>query len=295
MQAPVHRRVVVGRRQAIDVLLAVLASLLFLLGLQLALMYLREDPLSDTRAYYDAAARLNAGVPLYDQPATTNEAAFYRYPPLLAILFRPVAAAFAYETAAVLWGLVCLATFGLTLARIGLRRRRTWLLVGFLGLPIGWSLSIGQAQVPVTLLLALGSPLAIAGAAQLKVFPALVAVWWIGRRDWTSLGRFAGWSALLVAIQFVLEPAGTLAFPATLGLEQVGEVRNWSPYAISPILWGVLVVLGVAAAIRLAPTRYGWVAAVALSILASPRLLFYQLTTFLAASREPDPPAGARP
>ena len=48
--------------------------------------------LSDVHAYYDAAARLNAGQPLYDQAATTNESAFYRYPPLLAIAFRPLAA-----------------------------------------------------------------------------------------------------------------------------------------------------------------------------------------------------------
>jgi hypothetical protein len=41
-------------------------------------------------------------------------------------------------------------------------------------------------------------------------------------------------------------------------------------------------------AIRLAPTRYGWVAAVCLSVLATPRLLMYQLSALLAAGAPVD-------
>ena len=274
------------RRRFAAPLLVGLAILGFLVGVQIALMHLAQDPLSDVRAYYDAGARLNAGLPLYDQPAGTDEAAFYRYPPLLAIAFRPLAL-LPFETAAFIWETLVLITFALTLYRLGLRRQRTWVLVGLLGLPIGWSLAIGQAQVPVTYLVTLGTPLSIALAGQLKLLPALMAVWWLGRGDWRSLRRFAVWSVALIAIQLVLEPAATLAFPATLGLQQVGEARNWSPYAISPILWVGLVVVGLALAIRLAPGRYGWVAAVVLSTVAAPRLLLYQLTMLLAAAREP--------
>jgi hypothetical protein len=273
------------RRFGLPILVG-LAILGFLVGVELFRAHLAANPLGDVRAYYDAGARLNAGVPLYDQPATTDEAAFYRYPPLLAILFRPLAL-LPFESAALIWEALVVVTFGLTLLHLGVRRMRTWLLVGFLGLAIGWSLAIGQAQVPVTYLVALGTPLSIALAGQLKLLPALVAVWWIGRRDWRSLRRFVAWTAGLVAVQLVLEPAGTLAYPATLGLQQVGEVRNWSPYAISPWLWAGLLVVGFVLAIRLAPGRYGWAAAVSLSILAAPRLLFYQLMTLLAAAREP--------
>lgn len=274
------------RRRFANLALAALAFLGFLLGLQLAIIYLGREPFSDVRAYYDAAARLNAGLPLYEQPATTNEAAFYRYPPLLAIAFRPLAL-LPFEAAALLWEVVVVATFGLTLHRLGLARRETWLLVGFLGLPIGWSLAIGQAQVPVTWLAILGTPLSIALAGQLKLLPALIAIWWIGRRDWHAVGRFVAWTIALVVAQLVLEPAGTLAYPATLGLEQVGQVRNWSPYAISPVLWAGLAIAGAVIVLRLAPGRYGWAAAVGLSILATPRLLAYQLMTFLAAGRRP--------
>jgi hypothetical protein len=71
----------------------------------------------------------------------------------------------------------------------------------------------------------------------------------------------------------------------TLG--QVGEVRNWSPYVVSPVLWAVLVIAGTALVFRLAPTRWGWAAAVGLAVLATPRLLLYQLMTLMVALREP--------
>ena len=80
-----------------------------------------------------------------------------------------------------------------------------------------------------------------------------------------------------------------------LSPSQVGEVRNLSPYALSPILWLGLVVVGVVVALRLAPTRYGWAAAVALSVFATPRLLAYQLSTLLAGLRVPDPAPDPEP
>lgn len=256
-----------------------------LIGFNTLLLHLGGDPLADVRAYYDAGARLNAGLPLYEQAATTNEAEFYRYPPLLAILFRPLAS-LPYEVAALIWELVVAASLALLLWRIR-PGFRGWLLVGMLAMPLLWSLAIGQAQVPMTLLLAIGAPWSVALAAHLKVLPALVAIWWLGRRDWAALGRFAAWVVGLGLVQLVLEPAGTLAFPSVFTLAQVGEVRNWSPYVVSPILWAALVVVGVVVAFRLAPTRWGWAAAIALSVLATPRLILYQLMTLLAALREP--------
>ena len=256
------------------------------LGIQTLVLHLTLDPLADVHAYYDAGARLNAGEPLYEQPATTNENEFYRYPPLLAILFRPLAL-LPFDVAALLWEGFLVVCLGLTILRLGLNRR-TWIVMGMLALPTFWSLAIGQAQVAVTLLMALGSPWSIALAAHLKLFPALAAIWWVGRRDLRSLARFGLWLAALAVVQLVLEPAGTLAFPASLGLEQVGDVENRSLYAISPVLWAVALVIGIAVAWRLAPTRYGWVAAVALSVFATPRLLIYQVSTLVAALRTPD-------
>jgi hypothetical protein len=256
-------------------------------GVYMFWFHLTTDPLADVQAYYGAAARLNAGLPLYPAGADTNVAEFYRYPPLLAILFRPLAL-LPFEAAAAIWEVLVIASLVATVWWIGLRRRETWLALGLLAFPIAWCVTIGQAQVPLTLLTAIGAPWSIALAAHIKLFPALVALWWIGRRDWRRLGVFAAWTAGLGLVQLVLAPQATLDFLASLTLEQVGAVRNISPYAVSPLLWGALVLAGVGVVLRLAPTRWGWAAAVILSVVATPRLLTYMFMTFLGTLRAPD-------
>jgi hypothetical protein len=255
------------------------------LGIQTLVLHLSTDPLADVHAYYDAGTRLNAGLPLYQQAATTDENAFYRYPPLLAIAFRPLAL-LPFDVAATIWEALLVGCAVLTIMRLG-PNRRTWIVFGMLALPTLWSLAIGQAQVVVTLLMAFGSPWALAFATHLKIFPVLAAIWWLGRRDWRALGLFAGWLALVGLAQLVLEPAATIAFPSTLGLQQVGNVENRSLYAVSPYAWAIAVVVGTIVAWRLARTRFGWAAAVVLSVLATPRLLVYQLSTLAAAVRDP--------
>lgn len=268
-----------------------------LLGFGMFMLHLASDPLADVRAYYDAAARLNQGLPLYPLDADTNLAGFYRYPPLLAILFRPLAAVLPYEAAALLWEAICVATFALTIRHLGWRRPEVWIALGLLAMPIAWSLAVGQAQVPVTYLLTLGSPWAVALAANLKVLPALAAVFWLGRRDLRALGMFAASMLALVAFQLVLEPQATMDFLRATNFSQVGEVRNLSPYTVSPVLWAGLVVIGAVVALRLAPTRYGWAAAVSFSVLATPRLLLYMFMTLLAALSSPkeSPPQSLQP
>lgn len=248
--------------------------------------HLADDPFADVRAYWEAGRRLNAGEPLYLPAADPDDAAFYRYPPLLAIAFRPLAL-LPLESATVVWVAIVVATLVLTLRRIGLSRP-TLVALGLLGVPLGFALGVAQAQLPVTWLVAVGSPAAIALAANLKLFPALVACYWLGRRDVGRLMRFAAWLLGLVALQLALEPEATLGYLSFLSFSQVGVSFNLSPYALSPLLWGALVAGGAIAAIRLAPGRRGWAAAVALSTLATPRLLSYFLVTLLAGLRRPD-------
>ena len=64
-----------------------------LIGFDTLRVHLQTDPLADVHAYYDAGARLNAGQPLYEQPAGTDDPSFYRYPPLLAIAVPTAGAA----------------------------------------------------------------------------------------------------------------------------------------------------------------------------------------------------------
>ena len=260
-----------------------------LAGVAILWLHLTTDPLVDVHAYYEAAARLNAGQPLYPPHQDVNGPFAYFYPPLFAILFRPLAL-LSFDAAAAIWEAVVIASFVVTVWWIGPRRGETWLAIGMLGLPIAWSLAIGQAQVPLTLLTVIGAPWSIALAANLKLFPALIALWWIGRREWRKLGVFAAWIAGLALLQLVLAPQATIDFLASLTLHEVGAVRNYSPYAVSPLLWGLLVVAGVGVVLRLAPTRWGWGAAVVLSVVSTPRLLTYMLMTILSALRVPDAP-----
>lgn len=274
-----------GRRM-LELTLAGAAVVLALVGLFVFVFHLATDPLVDVHAYYEAASRLNAGLPLYAAQGDVNSPHYYFYPPLLAIVFRPLAL-LPFQAAAILWEVGMVLALGLTLWLLGIRSRWTWIAVGILAGPIAWSITVGQAQVLVTFLLALGNPAAVAVAAQIKLFPALVALYWLGRREWRQLGQFIGWSLLLVIVQLVVEPAGTTAFVGQTNLGLVGQVNNLSPYAFSPILWAVLAVVGLLLTLRLAPTRAGWATAVAYSVLATPRLLEYVLMTLLAVLRRP--------
>jgi hypothetical protein len=257
------------------------------LGIETVVLHLSTDPLADFHAYVDAGARLNAGQPLYEQGAGTNDPSFYRYPPLLAVVFRPLAA-LPFDVAALIWETILVVAFVLTILRLGWRRKATWVVLGMLALPLGWSLVIGQAQVLVTLLMAIATPWSLALATHLKLFPALAALWWVGRREWGALARFGAWFVGLGVVQLVLEPRATLDYPAFLATDQVGQVNSVSPFVLSPWLWAALVVAGIVAAIRWAPTRLGWALAVLVSVLANPRLLVYQLSTLAAGLRAPD-------
>jgi hypothetical protein len=269
--------------------LVVLAVVGGLLGLGMLWFHLTTDPLADVRAYYEAAARLNAGRPLYPAAADSNLATFYRYPPLLAILMRPFAAVLPFHAFALGWEAVVVASFVTLLRRLG-ANRRAFIALGLLGMPLGWALAIGQAQVPMTLLMAIGQPWSIALATNLKLFPVLIVIWWLGRREYQAVGATVGWLVLIGLFQLVLAPSDSIKFFSAIGLDQVSGIQNLSPYVISPILWAALVAAGAIAVAFLAPTRWGWPAAVALAVLASPRLLVYMLTSLLAGVREPDPP-----
>lgn len=257
-----------------------------LAGIGVAWMHVVGDPLADAHAYYDAASRLNAGQPLYPAGIDPSTNRIYLYPPLLAVVLRPLAL-LPYEAFALLWELVIVGSFVALLRYLGVRRRSTWIAVGILGVPIGWALTVAQAHVPMTLLLALGQPWSIALAANLKLFPLVIAIWWLGRRDFESFFAFLIWVALFAAAQLVLEWNGTLAFFGSVGFAQIGEVRNISPFAQSPWLWFGLVLLGALVTLALARTRWGWAAAVTFATLSPPRLLIYMLMGLLAAIRQP--------
>src|SRR5664280_212850 len=110
-----------------------------LAGLYILWLHVTTDPLNDVQAYYWAAGRLNAGLPLYPPDQSVSTPLGYPYPPLLAILFRPLAL-LSFAAAAAIWEVVVLASFIATVWWIGPRRPDTWLAIGILALPIAWCL-----------------------------------------------------------------------------------------------------------------------------------------------------------
>ena len=266
--------------------LLALAGLMGLAGIGVAWLHLVSDPLSDARGYYDAATRLNLGHALYPAAADPDIAGFYRFPPLLAIALRPLAL-LPYQAFAHAWELLVLTSFGLLVRQLGARSERTWVAIGLLGIPIGWALSIAQAQVPLTLLVAIGQPWSVALAANLAVFPALIALWWIGRRDWQATLAFAVWTILIGGTQLLLDGPGVATFLRTVGTLETAGAGGISPYAASPAAWAILAGAGAFATLLVARTRWGWAAAVALATLAPPRLLGYAVMSLVAAVRTP--------
>jgi len=261
-------------------------------GIAVAWMHILGDPLNDARPYYEAASRLNQGQPLYPAGLDPNSNRIYLYPPLFAVVLRPLAL-LPYTWFALIWEIVVVAAFAALLFRLGVRRKSTWIAVGILGVPIGWALTVAQAHIPMTLLMAIGQPWSIALAANLKLFPALIVLYWVGRREWESAAAFLVWGALFALAQVLLEPGGSFAYIRQLGVEQLGEqgvLRNFSPYTISPVLWLVLLFAGAALTIVAARYRWGWAVAVTFASLAPPRLLVYMLTGLLAAIRRPHAP-----
>jgi glycosyl transferase family 87 len=269
-------------------------------GVAVAWMHVVSDPLADARAYFDAATRLNHGDALYPAGLDPNHNQIYLYPPLLAQLLRPLAL-LGYGPFSLIWELIVIATFVWLLQHLGVRKRSTWIAIGLLGVPIGWALTIAQAHIPMTLLMALGQPWSIAIAANLKLFPVLIALYWLGKRDWEALLAFLVWTVLIVAAQLIVDVDNTLAFVKAVGFDQTGEpgvLRNFSIYTISPLAWLAALFVGCLVILAAARTRWGWAVAVTVATLAPPRLLVYMLTSLLAGVRkpreagEPDPEAG---
>lgn len=277
--APALRLSPQGRR-AVQLVLAGSGLVGLLLGLETVVFHLALDPLNDVRIYYDAGARLNAGGPLYGVGSDTG-VGWYVYPPLLAIVFRPLAL-LPFPVAATIWELVILIATALAIWRAGLDRW-TALAVAWLALPIGWALAVGQAEPVVTALLAFGTPATVALAGHLKLVPWLAAVYWLGRGDIGALARFAAWAVGLGVVQLVLAPDATLAMVRGEWLAPAFNTRNLSLWTVSPWLWAVVAAVAALAAARLARGRWGWPAAVVVAVMVNPRLLVYQLMSLLAA------------
>ncbi|MFW6184103.1 MAG: glycosyltransferase family 87 protein [Chloroflexota bacterium] len=195
---------------------------------------------ADFKAYYVAARLLGEGQVIYDiglqsaenaRLGLTPDDTFYVYPPLLALLMTPPASSLSLAEAAVVWNtfnfVLLMAIVLLVSALFGLRRRLgdtfPWFVLLFaLAVPTFEGLRIGQANI-LTLFLVLAAlyaerrgrsslaAVALAFAFLLKLFPAVLLLWFAWRREWRPLlvwGVTVGVVLLLSAVSYVIFGVG---------------------------------------------------------------------------------------
>ena len=231
--------------------------------------------LSDAAAYWNAALRLREGEALYPLLTNVDASEVYRYAPWFAwatvpFIFLPV------QLAGALWSLVLLAASAVAL--VPLVRARAWLLVAlFAPILIGIS-AVGNVQPLLVAALVWGvdrrgGPLTIGLAASLKIFPILFAAVYVGRREW-------GRAALSLAVAALLW-APALLYDLRGYATDAGQAA--SLYVV-PLLWALVVAAGVVVTLRLARTRFAWLAAAITVVISLPRLFVYDVTYLMVGA-----------
>ena len=240
-----------------------------------------------TQAGADLATYQRAGHDLwvtgdpYATAALVPQDYVYRYPPLLAMVIPLLGwpplwfAIIAVCTAVPVW---------LAYRQVGpVGLLPAALLIG----AWGQQLINGNAQAIVVTLLATvplyrrAGAIGLAVATMLKLHPVLAVAWYVGRRDWNALAWFVAACAVLVLVQlpwlddfvrfYTSNPAATQTIPG-LSLRVLGFLP-----------WVIGIVFAAGAAVILARTRWGWVLATALQLLALPRVLLVNLALLLAS------------
>ena len=143
----------------------------------------------------------------------------------------------------------------------------------------------------------IGQPWSVALAANVKIFPALVALWWLGRRDYQAFVAFLLWIVPSGASRSsCLSRAGPSSSWVAGRPAQLGAVRNISPLAFGlPVLWVAFRGPGGLLTIRVAKTRWAGRLRSRLGRCFRRVCSCSMLTGLLAALREPIQPDAPDP
>jgi hypothetical protein len=254
--------------------LAQVVVLGLLLGLAVGNLYwsIARWTLSDAGAYWNAAMRLREGHELYPAIANVEASDVYRYAPWFAWLTVP----FTYlpqGIAGALWSAILVGSS--VVAVVPLLGRGAWIQVAFF-FPILIGISaVGNVQALMVACLVWGverrsGPLWIGLAASLKAVPILLALVYVGRREWLRAALAVAATLLLVAPALLYDLGNYVTSTGEAGV-----------LTAVPVLFGA-VVLGIAVVtLRLATTRYAWLAAATGVVLATPRFFVYDVTYLL--------------
>jgi hypothetical protein len=239
------------------------------ISISLVLFAVSDWKLSDASAYWNAGMRLRDGAPLYPAVTDVEASDVYRYAPWFAWLaipftFLPPILAGAF------WSVILLGASALAVWPMA--RRGAWLQTVFFGAVLIGISAIGNAQPLIVAMLVHGverrsGPLWIALAASLKAVPLAFALVYLGRRQWWRFGLSCALTVLL-------------ALPALLyGVENyVNDAGQAALLYGVPVLYFGVVATAVLMTLRLARSRWAWLAAGATAALALPRFFVYDVT-----------------
>lgn len=263
-----------------------------IIGLGIAILFwaVTDWDLADASAYWEAALRLRAGEALYVPVANIEASSVYRYSPWFAWATIPLTL-LPVQVAGAFWSLALVAAS--CLAVLPLARRGAWLQVAFF-LPILIGIS-AHGNVHALLIAALvhgvehrTGPLWIALTASLKAVPLAFALVYVGRGEWRRFLVAIGLTAALVAPAFLFygdQIGNYVTAPGGAAL-----LSAWPP------LFVAVAATAAAGALRLARTRYAWLAASLAAALALPRFFVYDITFLLpGAAVEPRSIARRKP
>lgn len=228
---------------------------------------------NDLNAYYEAALRIREGDVLYGgevQPWTA-----YRYAPWFAYAFLPLSY-LPWTVLAVAWSVFTIGCSVLAVwPLIRHRTRPALMLAGIMGpllVAVSASGNIQAAMVALLVWTVHGrwGPVTIGLAASLKVTPILLALTYLGRREWRR--------AAVAAVVAIVLWAPALAFtiePITLN----------GGGGLSTVEWLVLGGGSIAGAVIVSQhwPRYGLLSTGVAAYLATPRLFLYDTTILLVS------------
>ena len=275
----------------------------------------------DAQYYYGAGERLNAGHLLYAYSPGDRQLAvdpFYfagpfLYPPLLGVLWRPVAAVVPYGVAVTAFWAIGLIVFLGTLAWL-LRRGGAVTAIGVLVLVVplswtAWSGNVSTLMVPVVIWswLALGRARdraagAVVGVmAVMKLTPAFLVWWMLVTKRWRAAA--AAIIAGVVALAVSIAGAGPGSLADYLRVSGLVGRTGGTEASLTSLLAGmgagpdtlalvapVVAVIGaVAVALLRRRPRVAWAVAIATGVFASPVFNLTNVSLLLAAFVALDP------
>ena len=236
---------------------------------------------TDLATYQRAGEALWSTGDPYAGNADVPEDYRYRYPPLLAMVIPVVGWPPLWYTLIVVATIVPIWVAYRVSGPAGLLPAA--LLIG----AWGQQLLNGNVQaIVVAILVAVpftqgGGAIGLALATMLKIHPALAVVWYVGRREWRLLAWYAAAMAVLTVVQlpwlpemidfYLNDPTATETIPG-MSLRAIGVV----PWIAGTVAVGI-------AALWFARSRYGWLLATVLQLVALPRVLLVNLALLLAA------------